>query len=43
MKVMSTEAGIEIAVTSVDRTDSRNTRMTITAKISPSVPSVASD
>ena len=36
MKVMSTQAGIEIAVTRVERTDSRKTRITITAKRSPS-------
>lgn len=42
MKVSSTEVGIEMAVTIVERTDSRNTRMTMTAKTRPSVPSVAS-
>ena len=43
MNVMSTETGIEIAVTSVERTDSRNTRMMITANARPSRPSVASE
>ena len=41
MKVMSTDTGIEIAVTRVERTDSRNTRITMTAKTRPSRPSVA--
>src|SRR5215207_10524433 len=43
MKVISTEVGIEIAVTSVARTDNRNTRITSTANSRPSSPSVASD
>ena len=43
MKVINTDTGIEIAVTRVERIDSRNTRITITAKTSPSRPSVASD
>jgi hypothetical protein len=41
MKVMSTETGMEIAVTSVERIDSRKTRITITAKTRPSTPSTA--
>ena len=41
MKVMSTLVGIEIAVTRVERTDSRKTRMTSTAKTRPSIPSTA--
>ena len=41
MKVMSTDTGIEIAVTRVERIDRRNTRITITAKTRPSRPSVA--
>ncbi len=40
MKVMSTDAGIEIAVTMVDRIDMRNTRITSTANTRPSRPSV---
>ena len=43
MKVISTDAGIEMAVTRVERTESRNSRITITAKASPSRPSVASE
>ena len=43
MKVMRTLVGIEIAVTSVERTDSRKIRITITAKTRPSSPSWASD
>ncbi len=39
---MSTEVGIEIAVTSVALIDSRKTRITMTANASPSRPSVAS-
>ncbi|CNL21770.1 Uncharacterised protein [Mycobacterium tuberculosis] len=42
MNVMSTDVGIEIAVTSVERTDMRNTRITSTAITRPSRPSVAS-
>ena len=42
MKVSRIEVGMEMAVTSVERTDSRNSRMTMTAKNRPSVPSVAS-
>ena len=42
MKVISTEVGIEIAVTRVARTESRNTRITRTAKIRPSRPSSVS-
>ena len=42
MKVTSSEVGIEIAVTSVARTESRNTKITSTAKASPSRPSVTS-
>ena len=41
MKVTSTETGIEIAVTIVERTDSRNSRMTSTAAARPSSPSRA--
>ncbi|MCY1224578.1 hypothetical protein D9M72_367410 [compost metagenome] len=40
MKVMSRDSGMETAVTSVERTDIRNTRMTATAKPRPSRPSV---
>ena len=40
---MSTDVGIEIAVTRVARTESRKMRITITAKSRPSRPSVASD
>ncbi len=43
MKVISTEAGIEIAVTIVERIESRKTRMTMTAIARPSMPSTASD
>ena len=43
MNVISTLVGIEIAVTRVARTDSRNSRMTSTAKSRPSMPSWASD
>ena len=39
MNVMSTEVGIEIAVTSVARTESRNNKITSTAKPRPSRPS----
>ena len=42
MNVMSTLVGIEIAVTSVARSDIRKIRITITAKNSPSRPSFAS-
>ena len=41
-KVMSTLVGIEIAATRVERTDSRNTKITSTAKTRPSRPSCAS-
>ncbi len=41
MKVMSTETGIEIAVTRVDLIENRKTRMMTTAKTSPSRPSCA--
>ena len=41
--VMSTLVGIEIAATSVERTESRKTKITSTAKTSPSRPSCASD
>ena len=41
MKVISTEVGIEMAVTIVERTESRNTKITTIAKIRPSVPSTA--
>ena len=41
MKVMSTETGIEIATTRVDRTENRKTKMMITAKPRPSSPSCA--
>ena len=41
MNVMSTETGIEIAVTRVDRIENRKTRMMTTAKPSPSRPSSA--
>ncbi len=41
MNVMSTLVGIEMAVTRVARTDSRNTRMTTTAKKRPRRPSMA--
>jgi hypothetical protein len=40
MSAMITDSGIETAVTSVERTDSRNSRITITAKASPSTPSL---
>ena len=40
-KVMSTETGMEMAVTSVDRTERRKTRITMTAKMRPSTPSTA--
>ena len=43
MNVIRTDAGIEIAVTRVERTDMRNKRMTSTANIRPSKPSVASE
>ena len=43
MKVMSTEVGMEMAVTSVARTDSRKTRITSTAKARPSSPSCVSE
>ena len=43
MKVRSTLVGIEIAVTRVARTESRKTRITSTAKNSPSRPSCASE
>ena len=43
MKVMSTEIGIEIAATRVDRIENRNRKMTMTAKKRPSRPSVASE
>ena len=43
MKVRSTEVGIEMAVTSVERIDRRKTRITMTAKKRPRRPSVASD
>ncbi|KJL32795.1 hypothetical protein RL72_00147 [Microbacterium azadirachtae] len=43
MNVIRTLVGMEIAVTSVERTESRNTRITSTAKTSPSRPSWASD
>ncbi len=42
MNVIRTLVGIEIAVTSVARTESRNTRMTSTAKNRPRRPSCAS-
>ena len=42
MKVSRIEVGIEMAVTSVDRTDSKKMRMMMTAKMRPSVPSTAS-
>ncbi len=41
MKVISTLVGIEIAVTIVERTDSRNSRITRTANARPSSPSSA--
>jgi hypothetical protein len=41
MKVISTETGIEIAVTRVDRIENRKTRMMTTAKRSPKPPSCA--
>jgi hypothetical protein len=41
-KVISTLVGIEIAVTSVERTDIRKIRMTMTAKTRPRSPSCAS-
>ncbi len=43
MKVISTEIGIEMAATSVERIENRNRKMTITAKKRPSRPSVASE
>jgi hypothetical protein len=43
MKVISNEVGMEIAVTSVERIDSRKTRMTTTAKNRPRRPSSVSD
>ena len=43
MKVMSTEVGMETAVTSVERIESRKIRITITAKTRPSSPSWVSD
>ncbi|CAB4571960.1 unannotated protein [freshwater metagenome] len=39
MKVMSTEVGIEMAVTRVDRTETKKTRIVMTAKSRPSKPS----
>ena len=41
MKVTRTEIGIERAVTSVERTETRKTKITTTAKSRPSRPSVA--
>ena len=41
IRAMRRESGIEIAVMIVARTDSRKTRMTRTAKISPSPPSLS--
>ncbi len=42
MKVTSSEAGIEIAVTSVERIETRKTKITRIAAARPSRPSVAS-
>ncbi len=41
MKVTSTDSGIEIAVTIVERSDSRKTRITTIANSRPSSPSIA--
>ena len=43
MKVMSTLVGMEMTVTRVERIESRNTRITSTAKTRPRPPSSASD
>ena len=43
MNVISTEVGMEIAVTKVARTESRKTRITSTAKIRPRRPSWVSE
>ena len=43
ISVMTTESGMETAVTSVERRLSRKTRMTMTAMARPSRPSVVSE
>jgi hypothetical protein len=43
MKVSSTETGMEIAVTRVERSEIRKMKITITANSNPSRPSCASD